>query len=487
MEGALGFGTHPRAKALSEWAKSKAAARGKDSIDINFDESAAQLREILQLGLMKMTDLRDDPEWFFEAHRIIAWHAKELGLGFWTRFMVQFNLFAGTILATGNEEQVKQLKAMQENGDLGCFGLTEKFAGVSSGMIVETIADFDSKAKEYVLMTPNEGAKKNWISQGFCADKSVVIADLRIDGNSHGPHAFLIDFRVTRNGKKELTKGVSLADMGRKTVANDLDNAWIKFDNVRVPASCLLDRFTGVDLNTNKFVEKVKGVPPMMQVGQRLFTGRVAVAEASLISARWLFTKVRGYTDNKKCWAPKGARPPLSMLPQLSSLFAEADDAFEYAEKYAKLCEAQLIQYLPDRMPSVRVMDGIAVLKIRAVETGVQLCFRLKQAVGSHAIMADSGFEGVDGLQIAKFAEGESMVLMQKLARDRVKSSKVSNSGKDEEAIVADLAKANPMEWVTQADRVYHLAELVMDRTMEEWVGSSLPRGVARPWAAARL
>ena len=55
-----------------------------------------------------------------------------LGQGFWTRFTVQYNLFAGTVLAAGNDAQVNELAAMQEAAQLGCFGLTEKFAGVLS-------------------------------------------------------------------------------------------------------------------------------------------------------------------------------------------------------------------------------------------------------------------------------------------------------------------------------------------------------------------
>ena len=62
--------------------------------------------------------------------------------------------------------------------------------------------------------------------------------------------------------------------------------------------------------------------------------------QAALVFGRHLFAKTRGYTDTKLCWAPKGLRPPLSMLPQLSSLYEEADLAFEYAEQYAARCEA---------------------------------------------------------------------------------------------------------------------------------------------------
>ena len=52
--------------------------------------------------------------------------------------------------------------------------------------------------------------------------------------------------------------------------------------------------------------------------------------------------------------------------------------------------------------------------------------------------MEGSGFESTDTMQIAKFAEGESFVLMQKLARDRVKAkSSPKGSSPAEEAVVA--------------------------------------------------
>merc|ERR1712187_294810 len=160
----------------------------------------------------------------------------------------------------------------------------------------------------------------------------------------------------------------------------------------RVPESALLDRYGGID-GEGTYVEKQKNMHSMLQIGQRLFTGRVAVAQAALTFGRQLFERTRSYTDSKLCWAPKGMRPPLSFLPQLSSLFTEAEEAFSYAERYASLCERELCKCLrTDKPPTAKLTDAIAVAKIRSVETVIQLCFRLKQAVGSRALMAESGF-----------------------------------------------------------------------------------------------
>ena len=49
---------------------------------------------------------------------------------------------------------------------------------------------------------------------------------------------------------------------------------------------------------------------------------------------------------------------------------------------------------------------------------------KLEQEVGSYALMAESGFIYKDMLLCCKFAEGDSRILMQKIARDELKKAK---------------------------------------------------------------
>jgi hypothetical protein len=72
---------------------------------------------------------------------------------------MQYNLFAGTVLAVGGPEQVASLDDMQDAGTLGCFGLTEQLAGVQSGLVVETTAEWDTAREMFMLNTPHEGAR----------------------------------------------------------------------------------------------------------------------------------------------------------------------------------------------------------------------------------------------------------------------------------------------------------------------------------------
>ena len=56
---------------------------------LHYNESAERLRKLLQSGLLRQTDLRDHPDRFFIAHRIMSEWATRLGPGFGIRFTVQ--------------------------------------------------------------------------------------------------------------------------------------------------------------------------------------------------------------------------------------------------------------------------------------------------------------------------------------------------------------------------------------------------------------
>lgn len=322
--------------------------------------------------------------------------------------------------------------------------------------------------------------------KGFVADKTVVVADLRIEGKSVGPHAFLMDLRT--NG--EVVAGVDHGDMGGKTVGNDLDNAWISFKDVVLPADALLSKYA--DIVDGSYVQRVKGMPVFHMIGQRLFTGRVAVAQAALMFTRTLFNSTKEYTDAKLCWSPAGS-VPLSRIPQLAHLYQDAEEQLTDLEQFAQQCEKQLTQHLQNgTLPPVSLVEGIATLKVKAVESAISLCHDLRNEVGSYALMHSSGFGQTDFLQCCKFAEGDSRILMQKMARDRMRAfekkvgpSKGSSDAaieawKYEDVLCEELARNMSKEeggklqvWDNQYKAVYALAEATMNRSKMECMSPS--------------
>jgi hypothetical protein len=236
----------------------------------------------------------------------------------------------------------------------------------------------------------------------------------------------------------------------------------------------------------SRYVQKVEGVHAMQMIGQRLFSGRIAVAMAAVEFTRSLFAETEAHTDTKMCWSPAGEMP-LSSIPQLKLLYREAKAKVVRLDRLLALLAGNLSQYLAvDGIPPPILIEHIAVAKVKAVEQSIDLCFRLKQEVGSYALMAGTGFEKMDFLQCCKFAEGDSRILMQKLTRDRLKrfAKHPPKPGSAPGADAVELAMCSKLgmamasgdpgvAWDDSFETVYTLAEAVMARTMDELVPMS--------------
>ena len=344
------------------------------------------------------------------------------------------------------------------------------------------------------------------------ADEGVVVAMLTVNGKACGMQVFLVPFRDA-HGK--LLSGISVEDMGVKSVGYDLDNARLIFTNCAVPVSALLSRYLHVSPAGEVSVPAAaKGRKTMEFVGQRLFTGRVAVAQAALafseqcvssrvclislifLSAllgltasfppvpRRLFASTYAFASQKECWTPSGARPKLAAVPQLAALFSSGTSQIKVMQDFSQQVEARLCACLrADQIPPLALQQAIAVGKVKAVECSITLCFALKQEVGSRALMAGTGFEQLDFLQCCKFAEGDSRILMQKMARDLVRSNKGANA--PEQLALAELNAAlkvaesklsKSAAWDSCWVLVYALAEAHMAGVLD----SVLPNASAR-------
>jgi len=497
---------------------------------VDYRHSAEKLSILVKSGLLEFTDLTENPERFFLAHRLLVRKGFEQGPGFSIRFTVEYNLFGGTILELGNDRQKMSLDAMRQRGELGCFALTEKLAGVNSGLIVQTTCTWSQREKRFTLKTPSESARKVWISQGLVATRAVVIAELIVRGRNHGPHAFLVNMRKQRLGP--LNPNIKVGDMGDKTTGNDLDNAWIEFNSVKLPYSALLDRHDGIDVRTGAYVQKNVGtnerhLTNMDRIGQRLYTGRVAVAQGAHEFRKRLFHKTKAFADQKETWGFSeksngaienaadiasassatnnkrgfGARrrgkydsaaqaaaaelashergPPLSQVPQLRQLFIVAKEQEMKMDAFLVNVERKLCASLRKKeRASKSLVEAIAAAKILAVEDAIDLTHRLRQETGSYALMAHTGFEHSDFLICCKFAEGDSRILELKLARDRAKAKNVNEREPERvarekliEGLRADQTQGMTIQkaWRHRWREAYELAEIAARAIVDDW------------------
>ncbi|WP_122816166.1 acyl-CoA dehydrogenase [Nocardioides pantholopis] len=197
---------------------------------------------------------------------------------------VQFGLFGGAILQLGGKHHHDAYLADLITGKLmGCFAMTESGHG-SNVQALGTVATYDAASEEFVITTPREDARKDYIGNAARhARVAVVFAQLELDGSSEGVHAFVVPIR-DEDGNP--LPGVRIEDDGLKMGLNGVDNGRIWFDRVRVPRDALLNRFADVAADGTYS-------SAIQSPGRRFFTmlgtliqGRVCVGGAGINAAK---------------------------------------------------------------------------------------------------------------------------------------------------------------------------------------------------------
>jgi len=156
---------------------------------------------------------------------------------------VQFGLFGGAILQLGTRRHHDAyLEDLVAGRLMGCFAMTETGHG-SNVQALGTVARYDAATQEFVITTPDDSARKDYIGNAAEHGRlAVVFAQLEVGDRSEGVHAFVVPIRVDG----QVAPGVRIEDDGRKMGLNGVDNGRIWFDHVRVPREALLDRFADV-------------------------------------------------------------------------------------------------------------------------------------------------------------------------------------------------------------------------------------------------
>lgn len=196
---------------------------------------------------------------------------------------VQFGLFGGAILQLGTKHHHDaHLADLVAGHTMGCFAMTESGHG-SNVQALGTVATYDAAAQEFVITTPDDTSRKDYIGNAAAhAELAVVFAQLEVDGEGHGVHAFVVPIR--EDGR--VLDGVRIEDCGPKMGLNGVDNGRLWFDGVRVPRTALLNQFAEV-------TPEGRYLSPIDNPNKRFFTmlgtlvqGRVCVGGAGINAAK---------------------------------------------------------------------------------------------------------------------------------------------------------------------------------------------------------
>ena len=256
-------------------------------------------------------DGRGDIGAFIAVFETLAFHDLSLVV----KFGVQFGLWGGSVNALGSEAQKREL--LPQIGTLalpGAFAMSERAHG-SNVRDLQTTATLDREADEWVIDTPSSRDHKEWIGNAAAHGRmATVFAQLVIDGEGHGVHAFLVPIRSEGGAP---APGVRIGDSGHKMGLNGVDNGRLWFDDVRVPRESLLSRYAQVS-------EDGTYTSPIPSAGKRFFTmlgtlvgGRIAVGSAAVSAGRAGLAVAVRYGARRRQFGPAGG-PEVAILDYLS-------------------------------------------------------------------------------------------------------------------------------------------------------------------------
>jgi acyl-CoA oxidase len=388
------------------------------------------------------------------------------------KFGVQFGLWGGAVLNLGTQvHHDRYLSATAAAELLGCFAMTEAGHG-SNVQMLRTTATFDPATDEFVIDTPDDDARKEYIGGAArYAQVAAVFAQLVVGGESHGVHALVVPLRDKRG---RLLRGVRIADDGLKAGLNGVDNGMIWFDQVRVPREALLNRYGSVSAD---------GVysSPIENANKRFFTmlgtlvqGRVCVSAASVSSAKTALTIAIRHSLRRRQFGPSEDTPEVPLLsyrthqrrllPLLARTYALHFAQQELTRRFAEVTRAGESGPDTERRQLETLAAGLkAATSWHAVET-IQTC---RECCGGAGYMAGNRLGALrDDVDIFTTFEGDNTVLTLLCARGILTG------------YAHEIGELNPTGLVTFV--AGQAAEAVLERIFARQIGQVIADAIPR-------
>lgn len=276
---------------------------------------------------------------FIAAFETLAYHDLSVVI----KFGVQFGLFGGSIQQLGTEKHHAEYLPRVASLEMpGCFAMSELGHG-SNVREVETTATYDADAEQFVIDTPTESARKEWIGNAARHGRmATVFAQLHVDGQEPGVHALLVPIR---DEDGDTLDGVRIEDCGRKMGLNGVDNGRIWFSGVRVPRENLLDRFAQVSADGTYSSDIPSSGKRFFTMLSTLVGGRISVAAAGLSASKSALTIATRYGAQRRQFGPRDEpeRPILDyrthqrrLFPLLANAYALDFAITDVAARFAK-------------------------------------------------------------------------------------------------------------------------------------------------------
>ena len=355
------------------------------------------------------------------------------------KFGVQFGLWGMSVYLLGTEKHHQ--KYLKDIGSLklpGCFAMTETGHG-SNVKGIETTATYRHADRTFVIHTPNEQARKEYIGNAALHGKmATVFAKIIVEGKDYGVGAFIV---ALRDDFGNTLPGITIKDCGRKLGLNGVDNGVIYFNQVTIPASEMLDRYAGVD-------DQGKFISPIASDNRRFFTmlgalvgGRIGIPRSGLATTRTGLTIAIRYGDTRRQFGPEGGAeiPILNYRTHQKRLIPAL--ATTYALHFAlKKLTTRYIQRKESEMQEIEaIAAGLKAVTTWHTSETLQTC---RECCGGKGYLWENRIGPLkNDSDIYSTFEGDNTVLLQLVAKSRLTAFKQEFSSMNALGMLGYLAQ----------------------------------------------
>ena len=337
------------------------------------------------------------------------------------KFGVQFGLWGGAVQQLGTRiHHERYLKPTARLELCGCFAMTEADHG-SNVQALETTATYDRESDQFVIDTPSDGARKEYIGNAARDGHiAAVFAQLIVAGECHGVHVLAVPIR---DADGNVCEGVRIDDCGEKMGLNGVDNGELWFDDVRVPREALLNRYGEVRPDGSYYSAIENPNRRFFTMIGSLVQGRVCISGASISAAKSALTiAVRHGLRRKQFGPPEGEEIPIldyrphqrRLMPLLAKTYALHLAQDELRDKFHAVFSASDPPERERRQLETLAAGLKATSSWHATET-IQTC---RECCGGAGYLSVNRFASLKAdTDVFTTFEGDNTVLMMLVAK----------------------------------------------------------------------
>lgn len=327
---------------------------------------------------------------------------------------------------------------------IGTYAQTEMGHGTHLRGL-ETTATYDPATQEFVLNSPTVSSIKWWPGGlGKTSNHAIVLAQLYSLGNCHGLHAFIVPIRDMDT--HEPLPGIVVGDIGPKFGFNEVDNGFLKLENVRIPRENMLMKYAKVEPD-GTYVQ-----PPSTKLtySTMVFIRSMIVTMSARALAKSCTIAIRYSVVRHQSEIRAGEPEPqildyktqqYKLFPLLATAYAFTFVGQYMKETYHRISE-DINQGDLSEMPELHALSaGLKAFTSWEANTAIEVC---RMSCGGHGYSRSSALPDIYvEFTPACTYEGENTVMMLQTARYLVKCYRQAKAGQQLSGIVSYLNEAD--------------------------------------------